>query len=82
MQLQDETLDLIRRVGHALYGDQWQEPLARDLDISGRAVRYWFKRPSGAPEGILIKLLVILKQRAQTVSNVIADVEARVGVQE
>lgn len=35
----DLTPELFARAGHALYGDQWQVPLARRLNINERTVR-------------------------------------------
>jgi len=33
--------ELLRRVGEALYGDQWQTPLSRELEVADRTVRRW-----------------------------------------
>ena len=35
------TSDLLEVVGTALYGQQWQSDLARDLGLSSRAIRNW-----------------------------------------
>lgn len=38
--------DLLRHCGEALYGEQWQSALARDMLVSSRTMRRWV---AGAP---------------------------------
>lgn len=33
------TPDLVCRAGHALFGEEWQSPLARMLDVNDRTIR-------------------------------------------
>lgn len=35
---------LLQECGHALYGQQWQSALARDLGVSDRTMRRWAAR--------------------------------------
>jgi DNA-binding transcriptional regulator LsrR (DeoR family) len=45
---QQQEVDLLERIGKALYGDRWQTQLAKALGMSDRTVRRWFLpgRPS------------------------------------
>lgn len=35
------SAELLERTGRALYGQQWQSDLARDIGVSDRTVRNW-----------------------------------------
>lgn len=61
-----DNLDLLRLVGEALYGERWQAPIAVDLGVSDRAVRYWLSKTSPCPDDTGNRLLqiVILKREA------------------
>jgi len=37
------TPDELRAIGERLYGEDWQEPLAKVLPCSERAIRHWLK---------------------------------------
>lgn len=54
---------LLIRVGEALYGGQWQTPLAADLGVSDRTMRRWV---AGAPMPRLLAedLVLLVRQRA------------------
>lgn len=55
--------DVLKLVGEALYGQQWQAPLSRDLQVTDWTVRNWANgsfRPPELPD----KLLVLLRARA------------------
>ena len=36
-----DTLGFLLQAGSLLYGPEWQSPLARDLGVSARLVRFW-----------------------------------------
>ena len=58
-------LDLLRLVGEALYGERWQSPLAGDLGVSDRAVRYWLTAANPCPEDIGTRLLAVVVQKRE-----------------
>ena len=56
------TPDQLRLVGEALYGDLWQNPLAADLNVSDRSIRYWLSGDRPIPEGIRHELAVLCER--------------------
>jgi hypothetical protein len=40
----------LETVGRALYGDQWQAPLARDLGVATRSVQRWIAGDRETPD--------------------------------
>lgn len=50
-------------VGEALYGERWQAPIAADLGVSDRAVRYWISAANQCPEDIGTRLLAIVARK-------------------
>lgn len=63
--------DLLVRTGEALYGAQWQSPLARDLGVSDRTMRRW--AADGAPERIAPELLALVTARGEALASVAAE---------
>lgn len=59
---------LLVECGLALYGQQWQSPLARDLDVSDRTVRRWVAGQD-VPSGIYIDLLPLCIERAAALDD-------------
>lgn len=57
------NLDLLRLVGEALYGERWQAPIASDLGVSDRAVRYWITSVNQCPEDLGTRLLAIVERK-------------------
>lgn len=53
------SADELAAVGRALYGDQWQSPMARELNMSERSIRYMVAGERGIHEGIVRDLLAI-----------------------
>jgi hypothetical protein len=43
---------LLRQVGEALYGVQWQSDLSRDISVSDRSIRRWLAGTDAVPEGV------------------------------
>jgi len=62
--------DVLARVGRALYGGQWQMPLARDLDMSDRSMRYMAKGERGIHAGIVADLLKLIEARGEELADV------------
>lgn len=56
-------LELLRLVGEALYGERWQAPIAADLGVSDRAVRYWISATTHCPDDIGERLLAIVQRK-------------------
>lgn len=50
--------------GEALYGQQWQSALARDLGVADRTVRRWVAGTSEVPAGLYVDLLRLTQERA------------------
>lgn len=50
-------------VGETLYGERWQAPIAADLGVSDRAVRYWISAANQCPEDIGARLLAIVASK-------------------
>lgn len=63
---------LLREVGEALYGGQWQSPLARDLGMSDRHMRRLAAGAADVPPGVWLDLLRLTMERAQ-VLDALAD---------
>ena len=57
------TPALLARIGRAMYGDQWQTPLSRDLDVSDRTVRHWLSGRNAMPATLRADLLTLLDDR-------------------
>ena len=56
-------LDILIECGQALYGQQWQTALARDLGVSGRTMRRWVAGQFPVPVGVRADLVTLLKER-------------------
>lgn len=54
-------------MGRAAYGDDWQSPLARALNIDEKSLRDWAK--NGAPAWVCGQLRGYLNWRAQEISE-------------
>lgn len=67
--------ELIRAVGEALYGAHWQSPLARDLQVSDRTVRFWTAGERAVPDTILPILIELLRNRGAELTTTTALVE-------
>jgi len=61
-------LDLLRLVGEALHGERWQSPLAGDLGVSDRAVRYWLSAATQCPDDLGHRLLAVVVRKREAVS--------------
>lgn len=64
------TPALLREAGEALYGDQWQSALARDLKVADRTVRRWAAGDFGMPPGLCNELIALLLDRAEAIADV------------
>jgi hypothetical protein len=71
-----EDPDILKAVGEALYGRQWQAPLSRDLGVTDRTIRNW-AAGLGCPDDLPVRLLPILRQRGESVTYLITTLENR-----
>jgi DNA-binding transcriptional regulator YdaS (Cro superfamily) len=55
---------LLIACGQALYGQQWQSALARDLGVSDRTMRRWVAGEQSVPAGVALDLLRLTEERA------------------
>lgn len=69
------TPDLLRECGEALYGQQWQSALARDLQVADRTVRRWAAGEFGMPPGLAEEVLEVLRRRRKQIGNAIGAVK-------
>ncbi|TPH20647.1 hypothetical protein EUX52_07460 [Haemophilus haemolyticus] len=59
-------------VGNALYGDQWQTALSRDLELSSsRRLRAWLSGERKIPTGIWFDVVELLKARHLKIGEII-----------
>ena len=56
-------LALLIETGQALYGQQWQTALARDLGVSDRTMRRWVAEARSLPEGVRADLRRLCVER-------------------
>ena len=61
---------LLIACGQALYGQQWQSALARDLGISDRTMRRWVAGAQEAPAGVAVDLLRLCVERGAQLNEI------------
>ncbi len=70
----DKEIDLLKRIGEALYGDRWQRQMARALGVSDRTVRRWVLYESDIPWSFLgQKLPPLFKEKVESLTNVLKE---------
>ena len=57
------TPNLLRESGEALYGEQWQSALARDLDVKPATLRDWLSGKSSIPDKVRHELRTLVEGR-------------------
>lgn len=62
-------LELLRSVGEALYGERWQAPIATDLGVTDRAVRYWISATNPCPDDLGMRLLAIVVHKRDSLAE-------------
>lgn len=70
-----KVTDILRQAGEVLYGDRWQSPLSRDLEVTDRTMRNWSSGRHEAPADLFERLLGLLKRRSENVSNLTVTIE-------
>lgn len=53
----------LRKAGEALYGPQWQSPLAHRLRVDARTVRRWLDGSRAISEPAAVAVELLLKHR-------------------
>jgi hypothetical protein len=64
-----KTIDLLHRVGAALYGERWQSGLARDLGVAVRTVQRWAVGDNPIPPGVWSDLDRLLAARTDAITE-------------
>lgn len=70
------TDNLITRVGRALYGDRWQAPMARDLDVHKDTVQDWRQGRSNPRPGVYVDLHRIVLERQADLDELAEELKA------
>ncbi len=66
--------ELLRLAGEALFGRQWQTPLARELGVTDRTIRNWAGGVNRPPD-FMTRIVPILQVHAKNLAQVIALAE-------
>lgn len=66
MRLDVDTLD---KVGNALFGPNWQTPLAKELAVNLRTMQRWASAETPMPERIWAEIGEICRQRSEALAN-------------
>lgn len=64
---------LIKRAGEALFGNQWQTPLAEALGVSDRTMRRWVSGDTPVPRGVLDDIERVARQRVADIYAFMAE---------
>lgn len=65
---------VLRSAGLALYGNNWQSPLARALGVSDRTMRRWIAGNNDMPKTFWLKIEQLLDSRLATIPAVCAAI--------
>ncbi len=67
---------LLKRAGEAMFGNQWQTPLAEALGVSDRTMRRWIAGQSPLPDGVLADIEGVARKRVADIYAFMADLTA------
>lgn len=67
---------IIKRAGEALFGNQWQTPLAEALGVSDRTMRRWAAGDTPVPRGVLNDIERVARQRVADIYQFMAELTA------
>jgi hypothetical protein len=68
---------LIEQAGRALYGENWHTGLARDLEVSGGAIRNWHYERNKVPPGVWRNIAELVAERRDELAGMAQQVSAR-----
>jgi hypothetical protein len=71
------TVELIRAVGAALWGDHWQSPLSYALPVASRTVRRWAAGSAEPHADTWTRLAVLMRERIGELNRLLPEVERR-----
>jgi hypothetical protein len=74
-----ERLELLIRGGEALYGPNWQSPLARGIGVNLRTVQRWAAGDFAPPPGVLERLLEHARERIAEIKQAREEIAGRLG---
>jgi hypothetical protein len=74
MTTQPPSRDLFIEIGQALYGHQWQNDMARALDVGPRTLRYWVSGGRPLPEGIYGELADLMADRIHDLDTLLGRI--------
>jgi hypothetical protein len=71
------TVELIRAVGPALWGDHWQSPLSYALPVAARSVRRWAAGSAEPHPDNWARLAELMRERLAELQRLLPEVERR-----
>lgn len=63
--MSNPAISTLAAAGTLLHGSDWQSPLARDLGVDGRTMRFWVSETRPVPPAILTRLPEVLRAAAR-----------------
>jgi hypothetical protein len=67
--------ELLLAIGPALFGAQWKRGLSRALGLNERTINRWVAEPIEPRPGVWNDLLSIMRERQETLGELITAVE-------
>lgn len=71
--------NLITRVGKALYGDNWQAQMSRELGVHKDTVQDWRQDRSRPRPGVYVDLMRIAVERQGALDDIVEDLKRQGG---
>jgi hypothetical protein len=66
---------LLRRIGEAFHGPEWQGRLSRDLEVSDRTLRRWVAGEMPVPPGVTAELYSMICQQQGDLQELARDMD-------
>lgn len=71
--------NLITRAGKALFGDNWQAQMSRELEVHKDTVQDWRQGRSNPRSGVYVDLLRIAVERQAELDEIVEDLKRHGG---